>query len=121
MGEGNFELDYEMIEKARESVCRLIDNLICVDFDEIESYDFPIGEPFSLEIIYENVPFYFIVKFSPSNRNLICFGPEHPTVMRRPPQESLRCLRFLQDGNGTNTLTSPQLPLQILCSFWVMK
>ena len=75
MGEGNFELDYEMIEKARESVCRLIDNLICVDFDEIESYDFPIGEPFSLEIIYENVPFYFIVKFSPSNRNLICFGP----------------------------------------------
>ena len=70
-----YELNDETIANARKSIHRLMDKLISLEIDEIETYDFPVNEAFGLEVICDNTPFYLIIKFSKSNKNLICFAP----------------------------------------------
>lgn len=53
----------------------LVDKNIKLDYSEIDSFQFPLDEVFSLEINYENIKFCFIIKFSSNNKNLLCFGP----------------------------------------------
>ena len=53
----------------------LVDNVIEVDFDEIETYSFPLDELFGLEINHEDVKYCFIIRFSSTNKNLICMAP----------------------------------------------
>lgn len=52
----------------------LVDNIIKLELNEIESYNFPIDEVFGLEVINKNIKFCFIIKFSSKNKNLICCG-----------------------------------------------
>jgi hypothetical protein len=54
---------------------KLVDNVIEVDFDEIETYDFPLDEPFGLEINHEDVKYCFIIRLASDNKNLVCMGP----------------------------------------------
>lgn len=75
MLEDNFELNDEIIDAARKSITRLVENLICISIDEIETYRFPMDELFGIEIIHDNALFYLIVKFSKENKNFICFAP----------------------------------------------
>lgn len=70
-----YELNDEVIDNARMSIKRLVDNLICLEMDEIESFNFPADEPFALEIMHRDRLFYFIIKFSTQNKNFICFAP----------------------------------------------
>lgn len=53
----------------------LVDTEIKLSFDEIENYEFPLDEVFSLEINNDDIKFCFIIKFASNNENLICFGP----------------------------------------------
>lgn len=53
----------------------LVEKNIKLNYDEIDSFQFPLDIPFSLEINYNNLKFCFIIKFSSFNKNLICFGP----------------------------------------------
>lgn len=41
---------------------------------ELEQFKFPLDELFSLQVNYNNVKYEFIIRFSSSNKNLICFG-----------------------------------------------
>ena len=41
MGNDTFILTDEIISSGRKSIQKLVDNLICLKIDEIESYDFP--------------------------------------------------------------------------------
>lgn len=54
---------------------KLVDTIIKLNLDEIESYDFPLDVPFGLDITHEDVRYCFIIKLSSNNKNLICFGP----------------------------------------------
>jgi len=53
---------------------KLVDRIISLKLDEIINYNFPYNELFGLEIIEDNVKYEFLIKFSDSNDNLICFG-----------------------------------------------
>lgn len=53
----------------------LVNNVIKLEFDEIESYNFPLDEAFGLEVMNDGVKFCLIIKFSSTNKNLICCGP----------------------------------------------
>lgn len=53
----------------------LVDKIIKLSLDEIETYEFPLDEPFGLEINHESVRYCLIVRFSSKNKNLICCGP----------------------------------------------
>ncbi len=63
------------IKNARASMAKLVDNLISLEMDEIENYEFPPDEPFGLEIIHKDTLFYLIIRFSSKNKNFICIGP----------------------------------------------
>jgi len=75
MSESKFKVTEEILEKARKSMHKLVDNIISLDLNEIEDYEFPQDEPFGLEIIYKEALFYLIIKFSSTNKNFICFSP----------------------------------------------
>lgn len=75
MVNGKFELTDEIINKARASISKLADNLIKLKMEDIESYEFPLDEKFALEIIHEDAPFYLIIKFASTNKNIICMAP----------------------------------------------
>ena len=53
----------------------LVDNIIKLTIDEIIDYDFPIDEPFGLEVNYKGVIFNFVIKLSSKNKNLLCTSP----------------------------------------------
>ncbi|AMD18073.1 hypothetical protein TL18_08615 [Methanobrevibacter sp. YE315] len=53
----------------------LVKNVIEVDFDEIETYDFPLDEPFGLDINYKGIRYCLVMRLSSTNKNLICCGP----------------------------------------------
>lgn len=71
----------------------LVDKIIILNIDEIESYKFPLDEPFGLQINYEEVKYCFIIKLSSNNKNLICCGTgaqqrDKKTsngIMKKPP------------------------------------
>lgn len=69
------ELDEDTIVSARKSIHKLVDNLIELKLDEIESYQFPLDQPFGLEIKHKGALFYLILKLASDNKNLICFVP----------------------------------------------
>ena len=53
---------------------KLVDNIINLNYDEVEKYDFPLDEVFGLKVNKDNVTYDFIINFSSSNKNLICCG-----------------------------------------------
>ena len=71
----------------------LVSNVVRLEFDEVESYVFPLDEAFGLEVMYEGIKFCFIIKFSSTNKNLICCGPgahardskTSKGVLKKPP------------------------------------
>ena len=75
MAKDDFELNEDTVSNARESINKLVKNLICLELDEIESYEFPTDKLFALEVTHRNALFYFIIKFSGDNKNFICFPP----------------------------------------------
>lgn len=75
MTQNDFEIDENIINNARASINKLVKNLICLEMDEIESYEFPTDELFALEVMHKGALFYFIIKFAKDNRNFICFAP----------------------------------------------
>ena len=52
----------------------LVSNVVRLEFDEVESYVFPLDEAFGLEVMYEGIKFCFIINLSSTNKNLICCG-----------------------------------------------
>lgn len=75
MSKSKFKVTEEILEKARKSMHKIVDNVISLDLDEIDDYVFPQDEPFGVEIIYKEALFYLIIKFSSTNKNFICFSP----------------------------------------------
>lgn len=53
---------------------KLFKNKITIDMEDIIDYNFPLDEPFALEIIHNGCIYDFIIRLSSSNENLICFG-----------------------------------------------
>lgn len=47
---------------------------LTLQMNELESADLPLDEFISLEISHNNVKYEFLVRFSSTNKNLICFG-----------------------------------------------
>ena len=72
MVDANFKLTDEIISNARKNMNKIIDNIISLKLEDIETYDFPQDQPFGLEIIENNALFYLIIKFSSTNKNFIC-------------------------------------------------
>lgn len=52
----------------------LVDNVIRLNFSEIESFNFPLDDVFGLEINYDGIKYCFIIRLSSKNKNLICCG-----------------------------------------------
>lgn len=53
----------------------LVDMIIELDYDEIDDFQFPTNKLFGLKINFSGILYCFIIKFSNSNPNLVCFGP----------------------------------------------
>ena len=51
MTDNKFRLTDEIINNARTSISNLVDNLISLKMDDIESYNFPLDQKFGLEVI----------------------------------------------------------------------
>lgn len=51
----------------------LVNEIIKLNIDEIDSFNFPIYELIGIEVMYNNIKFEFIAHFT-ENPNLICFG-----------------------------------------------
>ena len=70
---------YKLTEDLQESVdnvmYKLVDNIIKLNIDEIETYEFPLDTPFGLQIIHNDEIYCFIIRFSSTNKNFICLGP----------------------------------------------
>ena len=75
MGNDNFILTDEIISNARETMGKLVDNIISLKIEDIETYEFPQGQLFGLEIINDNALFYLFIRFSHDNKNFICMNP----------------------------------------------
>lgn len=75
MNSKKFELTEEMESSIEKNMSKLTKTNIRLDFDEVASFDFPLDEPFTLEVKYNNTIYCFIIKFSSTNKNLICMGP----------------------------------------------
>lgn len=52
----------------------LVEKVIKLDFNKIETFEFPLDEAFGLEVDYEGIKYCFIIKLSSNNKNLICCG-----------------------------------------------
>lgn len=65
----------ELIDRVDATMYSLVDNIIKIGLDEIEDYDFPLDDPFGLQIIYHDELYCFIIRFSSQNKNFICMGP----------------------------------------------
>lgn len=75
MDDNSFKLTDEIISNARKNMNKLVDSIISLKMEEIETYEFPQDQPFGLEIIKNNALFYLIIKFSSTNKNFICMNP----------------------------------------------
>ena len=75
MQRGYFELTEDIIKRADDGMNNLIKNNIKIDFKDISTYEFPLDEPFGLQVFYKNTIYCFVIKFSSKNKNLICAGP----------------------------------------------
>ena len=53
----------------------LVKDIITLNINELEAYDFPLNKVFGLEVISEGIKFCFIIRFSSINKNLICCAP----------------------------------------------
>ncbi len=53
----------------------LVDTVIKLTLDEIETYDFPKDKLFGLEVNHENVRYCFMMRLASDNRNLLCLAP----------------------------------------------
>ena len=53
----------EIISNARKTMGKLVDNIISLKIDEIETYEFPQNQLFGLE------------RFAHDNKNFICMNP----------------------------------------------
>ncbi len=53
----------------------LVDKVIELDYDDVENYNFPLDEPFGLEVNYKGIKYCLIIRLSSNNKNLICCGP----------------------------------------------
>lgn len=69
------EYNYTNTSNNFKIVNNILDNIIAIDFNEIDGFDFPIDIPFELHVNYKNIIYCLIIKFSSKNKNLICFGP----------------------------------------------
>lgn len=58
-----------------DSMNRILDNIIKIDFNDIDEYDFPKDELFGLMVFIDSVPYCFTIRFASKNDNLLCFGP----------------------------------------------
>ena len=67
--------DFTNTSNNFKSVNNILDNIITIDFDEIDEFKFPIDIPFELHVNYKNIIYCLIIRFSSKNKNLICFGP----------------------------------------------
>lgn len=65
----------ELINRVDSTMHSLVDNIIKIDIDEIEDYDFPLDQAFGLQIIHHDELYCFIIRFSSQNKNFICMGP----------------------------------------------
>lgn len=73
----------ELIDRVDSTMGDLVDNIIKLDMDEIEGYDFPLDEAFGLQVIYHDELYCFIIRLSSTNKNFICMGPgAHPRDKR---------------------------------------
>ena len=69
----------DLIDRVTASMGDLVDNVIKVDFDDIESYDFPQDVPFGLMTERHNELYCLIIRFSSKHKNFMCMGPgAHP-------------------------------------------
>ena len=75
MANKRFELTDEIIKTADEGMNKLIDKNIKLNFNEISSFEFPLDEPFGLQVTYNDTIYCLVIKFSSKNKNLICTGP----------------------------------------------
>ena len=73
----------------------LVDKVIELDYDDVENYNFPLDEPFGLEIIHNGIIYDFIINLSSSNKNLICFGSGHNGRNMRNSKNELIAPPFL--------------------------
>ena len=75
MANKRFELTDEIIKTADYGMNKLIDKNIKLNFNEISSFDFPLDEPFGLQVTHNDTIYCLVIKFSSKNKNLICTGP----------------------------------------------
>ena len=75
MANKRFELTDEIISTADEGMNKLIDKNIKLNFDEISSFEFPLDEPFGLQVTNNDTIHCLVIRFSSKNKNLICTGP----------------------------------------------
>ena len=50
------------------------DNQFVIDMDELKFADIPVNRFFHLQVNYNNVKYEFLIRFSSTNKNLVCFG-----------------------------------------------
>lgn len=75
MTNNRFKLTDEIISTADKGMNKLIEKNIKLNFNEIPSYEFPLDEPFGLQVTYKDTVYCLVIKFSSKNKNLICTGP----------------------------------------------
>lgn len=69
-----FKTTEEMLSTANKSMGNIVKNIIRLDFDEIDGFEFPLDQPFGLQVIYNDTLYCLVVRFSSKNKNLICTG-----------------------------------------------
>ena len=70
-----YKLTAELQESVDNVMSSLVDNIIKLKMDEIADYEFPLDEPFGLQIIHNDEIYCFMIRFSSTNKNFICLGP----------------------------------------------
>lgn len=63
------------LKKNGKSMKNLVDKVIELDYDDVENYNFPLDEPFGLEVNYKGIKYCLVIRLSSNNKNLICCGP----------------------------------------------
>ena len=69
-----FKITDEILSTADKTMENIVKNIIRLNFDEIDKFEFPLDQPFGLQIIHNNTLYCLIVRFSSKNKNLICAG-----------------------------------------------
>lgn len=75
MTNNRFKLTEEIVSTADKGMNDLMNKNIRLKFNEISSFEFPLDEPFGLQVTYNETIYCFVIKFSSENNNLICTGP----------------------------------------------